>query len=107
QFCSIYKAWQGSINYDGAVYNEVHGFQPSSQGFTFLEEPEQIPWKIAINNDTITPTVIYRGHHFKNDQVSLNYDLQYQKDTIYIQETPEYYAVGADTTKIGFKRMYL
>ena len=28
--CSVYKAWKGSVNFDGAVYTTVHGPQPSS-----------------------------------------------------------------------------
>lgn len=106
QLGALYKVWQGRINYDGAVYNEVHGFQPSSQGYSFIEEPAKNPWSIRINGNTIVPDVIYKGHVFNNQQVSLKYNLCYRRDTIYVQETPEYFAIGGDTTKLGFERRF-
>lgn len=106
QTAALYKAWIGIVNYDGSVYNGVHGFQPTSQGITFIQEPDENPWKIISNDKMVVPEVIYRGHAIKDNQVSLKYDLKYNNQKISVEEKPEYFPIPGDTSNVGFERAF-
>ncbi len=94
RYCTLYKAWQGGVNFDGAVYTTRHGVQPTTFGTTYLiDSLGSSVWSVSGDGIAQVVTPNYQGHYFKNDQVTLNYQFQYQEEQIQVAETPEYYPV--------------
>lgn len=103
---SMYKAWKGGVNFDGAVYTTAHGPQPSSLGDTYFENLYREPYLIRIDSKMQKPKMIYRGHRFEKDQVTINYELQLKDGTIIpIHETPEY--VRTETGLTSLQRTFV
>lgn len=103
---SLYRAWQGSVNFDGAVYTTVHGPQPSSIGNIYFENQYANPWSLAYNGQTLTPEIQYRGHRFEDDQVYINYELKFKgAPTLKVSERPEYLPL-AEGKQTGFERVF-
>ncbi|MEN7550795.1 PA14 domain-containing protein [Rapidithrix thailandica] len=105
QFGGLYKVWDGSVNFEGAVYTTAHGPQPTSSGAPFLIQTVENPWRLIVGDETITPEVQYRGHTIQNNQVILNYELAYKGQKIEVRETPEYLPIGA--VKTGLERKFM
>ncbi|GAB4250934.1 MAG: hypothetical protein Kow0027_14550 [Saprospiraceae bacterium] len=102
---ALYKAWKGSVNFDGAVYTTVHGPQPSSIGDAWLVNRFRQPWRVVQNGQETEPKVQYRGHRFENGQVWLNYELTLPEGKkIKVSERPEYFPSGNGLT--GFERTF-
>ncbi|MCF2499097.1 PA14 domain-containing protein [Dyadobacter chenhuakuii] len=101
---SLYKAWAGKINFGGPVYTSSHGPQPVSQGTTYMEEPDENPWRLTIDGKEVTPEISYKGHAILNNQVTLKYDLDYQGKKISVEEKPEFFEAG--NGKAGFERVF-
>ncbi|MGV3586417.1 MAG: PA14 domain-containing protein [Adhaeribacter sp.] len=104
QTAGLYKAWKGSINFDGPVYTSAHGPQPTSVGIAYLQEPDSIPWRVVTNGTAVIPEVTYKGHAIDDNKVTLTYALSANGKTITITEKPEY--VKQDNGKVGFERIF-
>lgn len=104
QTAALYKAWSGKINFNGPVYTSSHGPQPISTGITYMEEPDENPWRIEVDGKQITPEVNYKGHTILNNQITLKYELAYQGQKILVEEKPEFFEAGND--KAGFERVF-
>ena len=100
----LYKAWIGSINFGGPVYTSSHGPQPVSSGTTYMEEPDENPWRIQADGRQITPEVSYKGHKILDNRVTIKYELAFNGKKITVEETPEYFGSGND--KAGFERIF-
>jgi cytochrome c len=76
QTASLYKAWDGLVYFDGAVYSEAHGPQPISIGNAYMQNADANPW-IFINGqgDSTSAKVNYKGHTILNDKLSIQYEL--------------------------------
>ncbi|QHT71592.1 glycosyl hydrolase [Rhodocytophaga rosea] len=101
---SLYKAWTEGVNFDGPVYTTAHGPQPTSLGAAYVEEPDGNPWRIVSNGTETTPEVIYKGHRIQNNQVTLTYELVYNKQLIKVEEKPEYKA--GENKQISLERVF-
>jgi cytochrome c len=90
--CALYKAWSGSTDFSGAVYNMRHGPQPMSVGRAWFENKYQQPWSVSIGGKTEQPRTDYKGHRYtKNGQAEIMYDLVLENgQRIRINERPEY-----------------
>lgn len=87
---SLYKAWKGGVNFDGAVYTTVHGPQPTSNGYAYYtDQKENIEWFLVNGDDVMTPKVQYRGHRFENGRVIFTYELNAGEQTVVVEESPE------------------
>ncbi len=104
QYGSLFKAWTGGIKFDGAVYTSAHGPQPTSQGITYINEAVTNPWRVESNGKTITPEVIYKGHHIKDNKVSISYILKHGSSEVTIRESPEF---RDHDDKAGFERGFV
>jgi len=104
QNCGLYKAWNGGVNFDGAVYTTKHGPQPNSLGYEYLTNNQIQPqWSLVSNGQTTPLVVDYQGHIFSNGQVALNYQLQHDQQVISISETPEFVTQDGEP---GLKRSF-
>ena len=103
--CSLYKAWSGSVAFEGAVYNMRHGPQPTSVGNGWFENKHRQPWSVTLNGQTQQPRPDYKGHRYTKDgHAEIMYDLVLSDgQRIRINERPEY--VEQDQQR-GFERSY-
>lgn len=101
---SLYKAWAGKINFSGPVYTSSHGPQPVSEGTTYMEEPDENPWRITADSKEVTPEISYKGHTILDSQVTMKYELAYQGKKISVEEKPEFFDPG--NGKAGFERVF-
>lgn len=87
---SLYKAWKGGVNFDGAVYTTVHGPQPTSKGYAYYtDKAEDIEWFVEKDGKAQKPVAHYRGHRFVDGQVIFSYELEVGDQMISVKETPE------------------
>jgi cytochrome c len=103
--CALYKAWAGSVAFEGAVYNMRHGPQPTSMGNAWFENKFRQPWTVSINGRTEVPRTDYKGHRYtKGSHAEIMYDLVLQSgQRIRVNESPEYIFKGAQR---GFERTF-
>ncbi|MEY3053190.1 MAG: hypothetical protein RLY31_2975 [Bacteroidota bacterium] len=102
---AVYKAWKGSVNFDGAVYTTSHGPQPSSLGNNWFVNRFEEPWRIRQDGRELRPAVQYRGHRFEQGQVWFNYELRLDDGTvIQVSERPEY--VSREVGQTGLERTF-
>ncbi len=90
--CNLYKAWQGGVHFDGAVYTTVHGPQPTSEGLAYLEGLEGAAWSLtAKDGKSVDVRARWRGYLLAKGQVHLQYDLVLPDGALVrIEETPEF-----------------
>ncbi|KXK40894.1 MAG: DUF1080 domain-containing protein [Saprospiraceae bacterium] len=72
---SLYKAWKGTVYFDGPVYTTAHGPQPISIGNSYTENRYKKPWFVLNGQDTVAIQYNYRGHKFVDGKVRLMYSL--------------------------------
>ncbi|MEZ4968295.1 MAG: PA14 domain-containing protein [Flavobacteriaceae bacterium] len=89
---NLYKVWKGGVNYDGAVYTTAHGIQPSSYGFTYVQDDsQQTQWRIKSRAGEEIPNINYLGYSFVNGQVGIDFELiTTSGKSVKIREIPEY-----------------
>lgn len=102
--CSLYKVWNGRVQFQGAVYDHAHGPQPISIGKGWLENPYGRPWSVKRNGSEVLKEVRYAGHSIKKGRVSLQYDLILNDNkTIRLNEQPEHLEANG---QLGFERTF-
>ncbi|NJN77762.1 MAG: hypothetical protein HC803_05055 [Saprospiraceae bacterium] len=79
---TVYKTWDGTVNFDGAVYTTAHGPQPTSIGDAWFINNVKEPWTIEIGGKSEKPNVAYKGHRFVKEQVEFMYELVLSNGTI-------------------------
>ena len=76
QTASMYKAWKGIVNYEGAVYDGAHGPQPAAVGDAYLKyAPDHRSWYFKNSGDEVTADIEYRGHKMSDGGVELMYTI--------------------------------
>lgn len=102
---SLYKAWKGGVEFDGAVYTTRHGPQPTSLGYAFYDsKPEAQTWLVTHDGKTTRATSEFRGYRFEKNQVFIQYDLvTADKLRIRVEENPEHIRKGR---QIGLQRRF-
>ena len=101
---ALYKAWDGNVQFEGAVYNSAHGPQPISLGDAYFINTHQNPWVVMQNGESKDVAFQYRGHKFSdNDHAHMNYELTVDGQTFTITETPD---VIDNDGKITFTRKF-
>lgn len=90
--CSLYKAWSGSVDFTGAVYNMRHGPQPMSIGPSWFENKYRQPWRVSLGGQTQVPQTDYKGHRYlAGGRAEIMYDLVLADgQRIRINERPEF-----------------
>ncbi len=105
--CSIYKAWQGNVNFDGPVYNTVHGPQPTTIGNAYMENNIDRIWTLKDANSTdLKASIKYKGHRFISDGVEMMFEMNAPglEKPISISEQPE--AFLSESNQPIFKRTF-
>ena len=73
---ALYKAWKGTVYFDGAVYTTAHGPQPISIGNSYVENKFNSPWVVMSGKDPLPTKFEYKGHRFVNGKAELMYNLK-------------------------------
>ncbi len=104
--CSLYQAWKGGVNFDGAVYTTAHGPQPLSVGEKYVVNTFPNPWKIMKSDGSIIePQAQYKGHKVVNDQAIMMYEISHTDvGTINIEEKVD--ATTNDKNQAVFSRTF-
>ena len=102
---ALYKVWQGGVRFTGAVYDWMHGPQPTSQGRAWLVSPWEEPWQVVRHGAPLPARVRYRGHALTGGHATLLYDLELgDGGRIGVTESPEELR-AADGTR-GLERRF-
>lgn len=95
QHGGIFKAWNGDVNFDGAVYTTAHGPQPTSKGFGYMEDNRTASvWHLSKEAETKPAKVQYLGHRFDKGQVTLTFKLSNDLGEVVLEEQPEFISKG-------------
>ena len=63
----LHRAWTGGVNFNGIVFNNMHGVQPNSIGLPYIEdELKESPWLVSIEGKARRVEAEYDGY-FLND----------------------------------------
>lgn len=73
---SLYKAWKGIVNFEGAVYDHAHGPQPTSVGDAYIEGAKRNQWSLVKANKEVASKIHYKGHQFEGGEVKLLLQLE-------------------------------
>jgi cytochrome c len=105
--CSLYKAWQGNVNFEGPVYNTVHGPQPTTIGNAYMENNVTQVWSLTdANGSDLKATIEYKGHRFIADGAEMMFEMNAPglEKPILITEQPE--ASLSDSGQPVFERTF-
>lgn len=87
---SLYKAWNGDVNFQGAVYTGSHGPQPTSRGVPYYTEGAGPAWRVRWRGREIYPDPQWRGYRFENNLVVFQIEIRLEDGSlIRIDEIPE------------------
>ncbi|PCE66283.1 PA14 domain-containing protein [Sediminicola luteus] len=102
QNATLYKAWKGGVEFDGAVYTTKHGPQPTSLGYAYFTYEEG--WVLRKDGQTTTPKTIYKGHKIVDGEVIFQSELETPDGKrITLNESPRYVSKGEAT---GMTRIF-
>lgn len=100
----LFKAWRGSVSFEGPVYDMAHGPQPTAVGDAYLKSPLDPAWAWIGPSGNVDFKVNFLGHKLKADQVSILYELVSTNNTIKISETPS--AKELESGEMSFSRTF-
>ncbi len=102
---SLYKAWKGVVDFDGAVYTSAHGPQPKIVGDAYIQNAHAQPW-VTKSGSVISPaTVNYKGHRMLGEEAELMFDvISASGKTISVTERPE--AIRDENGVLSFERTF-
>lgn len=102
---TLFKAWKGGVEFDGAVYTTSHGPQPTSTGYAFYQQTDQDPvWLIKQGDKTAPAQVKFGGYRFADNQVIFQYTLiTADGQSIKVEEIPEY---ATRSNQTGLQRRF-
>lgn len=105
--CTLFKAWKGGVEFEGAVYTHEHGPQPRSVGVEYeANDPDRTVWSLWRGETTVPVEARYRGYTIRDGQVGIHYELHSEGgDPIRVTETPEFRA--GPNGEPGWRRDFL
>ena len=105
--CSLYKAWQGNVNFDGPVYTNVHGPQPTTIGNAYMENEVANVWTLKDANGTdLKVTIDYKGHKLLSDGAEMMYEMNAPGLEVPISITEQPEATMSDSNQPIFERTF-
>jgi len=90
--CGLYKAWQGEVNFEGTVWTDTHGPQPTTIGNAYMENDVVDMWKLTdANGSDMKATMDYKGHKYVGSGALMMYEMNAAglEKPIQITESPE------------------
>jgi len=108
QDCALYKAWQGNVNFEGTVWTDTHGPQPTTIGNAYMENEVTDVWKITDAGGKVLDTKVqYKGHKYVGVGALMMYELSAPglANPIKVTEQPE--ARLTETNRPIFERTFV
>jgi hypothetical protein len=94
-YCGLYRAWKGGVVLQGAVYDAVHGPQPTTWGKSYLEGLADKPvWSLVHGDERKQVTPRFLGYDTRGRSVTLRYELPWGEGTALVTEHPVYRQQG-------------
>ncbi len=87
---SPYKAWKGGVNFEGAVYDMVHGPQPTAYGPIYFQNTAENKWSLQKDGKKVEANYQYLGHRFEKNGVSLLHQLKSGDHVVHCSEFIDY-----------------
>ena len=75
QYGSIYKAWYGGVDFNGAVYTTSHGPQPTSQGSSYINGLEDDNVWYLDGKKIEDEDFSFKGYSLLDNAVVLSYEI--------------------------------
>ena len=89
--CALYEAWQGSVHFQGAVYDKVHGPQPVIEGVEYTHGLDGDVWECWRGQEQVPIAVRWKGYWLHDQRCTMEYEVSLQGGTtVKLLETPEY-----------------
>ena len=105
QYGSIYKAWYGGVDFNGAVYTTSHGPQPTSQGSSYINGLEDDNVWYLDGKKIEDEDFSFKGYSLLDNAVVLSYEINNSESgVIKILERPE--MVVAKSGSLALKRIF-
>lgn len=102
---ALYRAWDGDVDFTGAVYDTRHGPQPRTQGDVLFEGPGGETWAMRAGQTIVPVTAKWVGHVVHDNAVALMFDLQRNGRTVAgVLIEPE--AIPISYKGLAFRRIY-
>ncbi|WP_235298516.1 family 16 glycoside hydrolase [Portibacter marinus] len=102
---SLYKAWKGSVDFDGAVYTSAHGPQPKIIGDAYIVNNHENPWRVKNGDEIVEVDAAYKGHKMMGNQAIMMYEITTPSNQkVQVTERPE--MVRDESGKVGFERTF-
>ncbi len=105
--CGLYKAWQGNVNFEGTVWTDTHGPQPTTIGNAYMVNEVTDIWNLTdANGKDMDATIDYKGHRFVGDGAEMMYEINAPglAKPITVTERPE--ATNTDSYQPVFQREF-
>ncbi len=104
--CGFYKAWEGTVKFQGAVYTAEHGPQPTSVGKVYEQDTiDRAIWSVANARGEVTEVKPrFRGYTMKGGQVEFNYEIPLGSKFVTVNEIPE--ALPLRLGRVGLERRF-
>ncbi|MEO0469158.1 MAG: hypothetical protein AAF206_06025 [Bacteroidota bacterium] len=89
---SMYKAWQGRVQFEEVTDSTVKERNATTDGYTYLEyDPQNVYWRVRRNGKTETPKLRYLGHDIDKNLLTIHREFILSDGTIFqLDEYPEY-----------------
>ncbi len=104
---ALYKTWKGLVNWEGAVYNTIHGPQPTTAGDAYFINEYKNPWIFTDAQSEPSgrvPKYSYKGHKVVQGNAVLMYELSLDNTTVSVEEEVDAYE--SEQGQIVFSRKY-
>jgi hypothetical protein len=99
--CGLYKSWKGGVRFEGTVWTNTHGPQPTTKGSEYMRGFDKPVWSaIAIIKDPAAPqprleplecTARWLGHEVYQGRLILNYAIDLKDGrSVRVQERCEF-----------------
>ncbi|MEL6650556.1 MAG: hypothetical protein AAFQ87_07115 [Bacteroidota bacterium] len=90
--CHVYKAWNGKLKFEGTVFNNIPGPQPSVDGYEFFAFGErETRWLVEQGGKRVTPKTHFLGYTIQDNKLTFRFDLELPDGhRIKMSEYPEY-----------------
>ena len=104
--CTLYKAWKGGVNLEGAAFTNKKNVQPTTWGSSYYTDSlRQDAWIAALHGKNESFKMLHKGYVIEDNQLTLNYQLILSSgDTIHIEERPEF--IRSETGRPGLERSF-
>jgi hypothetical protein len=111
--CVFYKAWTGDVDYTGAVYDTLHGPQPTIRGTIWLEQTDtkndwSLIWpELSGEVSMMRLTAKWKGYRFKDGGVQFVYDMvNHRGNVMRVTESPEVSRIGGPDGELALTRTF-